>query len=622
MDPSLQKVVALLDSEECELRWAAAKILGALRLQEDAVIPALARALASDDQRLRAAALDAIAAIGGTDAYEQVAPLLEEPGDLGTRAMNAVAEMGAGVLGRLKRRFGAAGATGRRRILAIAAQLRGADGLDLIVRALDKGHADAVLALSDRLASGLGRGTMRERKAFLRRIEKFLSSAGAKRKPDSTAAAIDLLARILGNEAQEQLIGYAAEGRPPAVRRRALEALAGLAPRGLDSDLLTQVLGFLQDPDFPNVVAPAMAVLEAAKLSASHADVLLECMRGDDPALRRFAVTALGQVDTPRSAAALLEVLRGDNPDLQKRAAVALAKQTAAVAPVAEGLAEAPDAQTAWVLARILHPHAHRLKPDRVSQLATAAAAWLAPGDPRAEAVLTVLRDYHFEAIAEANIKRVKRIRRDRAAGEIVNLIRPLLRDGIPPAPSVGYELALAEIIRGRKDVVREVRLSNRGLQGLERLLHEPEFALLTRLKRDKAILTPEEYYLIGCHFAERSYADRAFGGDLLRWLVQTFPDDTSAQAAAHKLLMEGFPPPPKPRKPVSHKKTPAARSKSASGAQAGKQPAKKAAKKAPTKTAKKAAKKTARKTGGKTAPRRTKKATKKPARKTKRSAK
>jgi hypothetical protein len=613
VDPSLEKVVELLDSEECELRWAAAKILGALKLHEEAVIPALAKALASDDQRLRAAALDAIAAIGGTDAYEQVAPLLEEPGDLGTRAMNAVAEMGTGVLGRLKRRFAAAGPTGRRRILAIAAQLRGADGLDLIVRALDKGHADAVLALSDGLAADLARGTNRERKTFLRRIEKFLSSTGAKRRPESTGAAIDLLARILGMEAQEQLIGYAAEGRPPAVRRRALEALASLAPRGLESDLLTQVLGLLHDPDFPNVVAPAMSVLEAAKLNASHADVLLDCMRGDDPALRRFAVTALGQVDTPRSAAALLEVLAGDNPDLQKRAAVALAKQTAAVSPVVDSLADAGDAQTAWVLARILHPHAHRLKPDRVARLAAAAAAWLAPGDPRAEAVLTVLRDYHFEAIAEANVKRVKRIRRDRAAGEIVNLIRPLMRDGFPPAPSVGYELALAEIMRGRKDVVREVRLANSGLQGLERLLHEPEFPLLTRLKRDKGILTPEEYYLIGCHFAERSYADRAFGGELLRWLAQTFPDDTSAQAAEHKLLMEGFPPPPKPRKRASPKKTPATGSKPAAKAKATRKPTKKAAKKTTKKTAKRA---------GKPAPaRRTAKATKSAAKKTKRAA-
>ena len=606
MDSSLEKVVALLDSDECEIRWAAARILGALKLHENTVIPALAKALASDDQRLRAAALDAIAALGGTGAFEQVAPLLEEPGDLGTRAMDVVAGMGSGILGRLKRRFAGAEATGRRRILAIAARLRGAAGLDLIVRALDRGHADAVLSLADRLAADLERGTTRERKTFLRRIEKFLSSAGAQGQPESTGAAIDLLARILGIGAQEQLIDYATDA-PPAVRRRALEALAALAPGGLDSDVLTRVLGLLRDSDFPNVVAPAMAVLETAKLSAAHAGALLECMQGDDPALRRFAVTALGQVDTPKSTVALLGVLRGNNPDLQKRAAVALAKQNSAVAPVVAGLADAAEPQTAWILARILHPHAHRLKPDQVARLADAAAAWLAPGDARAEAVLTVLRDYHFEAIAEANVKRVKRIRKGRPSGEIVNLIRPLMRDGFPPAPSVGYELALAELMRGRMEVVREVRLANAGLQGLERLLHEPEFPLLTRLKRDKGVLTPEEFYLIGFHFSERAYADRAFGGELLRWLAQTFPGDTSAQAAEHKLLMEGFPPPPRPRVPVSRKKTPAVATKSA------------AKPKAPKKAVKKTAKKTAKNARKPAVSSATKKATKEPAKKTKR---
>ncbi|MHC4548783.1 MAG: HEAT repeat domain-containing protein [Planctomycetota bacterium] len=562
MDPSLEKVVALLEAEEREVRWAAAKILGALQPDGDKVVPALARALASEDQRLRATALDALAAIGGTEAYDQIAPLLEEPGDLGHRAVEVVAGMGSRVLGRLKRRFAGAGEIGRQRILTIAARLRGADGLDLIVRALDAGHADAVVRLAGPLADELSNATTRERNTLLRRLDKFLASAAAQREPESAGAAIDLMARIVGGQAQVRLRSYAAAGQPPPIRKRALEALADLAPGGrLESDLLTELLGFLNDPDFAHVVAPAMAVLERAKLNASHAGPLLELVHGSDPALRRFAVTALGQVDTARSAAVLLEILNGDNPDLQKRAALALAKQTAAVAPVALALAAARDARTAWVLARILHPHAYRLKPDQVTALAEATAAWLGPGDSRAEAVLSVLRDQHFETLAEANLKRVKRLRKARVPGEIVNLLRPLLRDELTTPAEVRYEIALAEIMRGRKDVVREVRLRNVGLQALERLLHEPEFTLMTRLKRDKAVLMPEEYYLIGCHFAERSYADRAFGGEMLRWLVQSFPDDTSAQAAAHKLMMEGFPPPPRPRKPAPK---PAARKKAA----------------------------------------------------------
>jgi hypothetical protein len=240
-------------------------------------------------------------------------------------------------------------------------------------------------------------------------------------------------------------------------------------------------------------------------------------------------------------------VLRGDNPDLQRRAALALSKQRAAVAPVAAALVDVPDAATAWVLARIVSPHAARLKPEQVAPLAAAAAHWLEAGDPRAEAVLHVLRDDHADAIAEANLKRARRIRKDRKGGEIVNLIRPLLRDGAPVPDELRYELAIAEVIRGSKDLLREARLQHPGLQQLETLLHVPDFGLLARLRRDKHLLLPDEFHLIGCHFAERTYADRTFGGDLLRWLAETFPDTSAARAAEAKLMMEGFAPPKPP---------------------------------------------------------------------------
>ena len=50
----------------------------------------------------------------------------------------------------------------------------------------------------------------------------------------------------------------------------------------------------------------------------------------------------------------------------------------------------------------------------------------------------------------------------------------------------------------------------------------------LSRLRKEKDVLTAEEFYLVGAHFAERSFGDRVFGGEILRWLVRTFPADSS----------------------------------------------------------------------------------------------
>lgn len=563
MDRWLAKIVALLDEGDREQRRAAARVLEALQPAVPEVVTALGRALEREDKRLRVRALEALGAIGGPTVVEHLLPLLDEEGNLGRRAAQLLAESDPTVLAAVRKEFQKAGPTARRRMLSVAVYSGGADGMDLIVRALQRGNTHEVLQIGERLARQMEQATARERNALFRRIDKFLASTAAGKDPDAAGAAVDLVARILGPEAAPKLLSYGAPKNPPFVRRRALDALARIASKVSFVELdLTRILGYLKESDYANVVAPAMAVLERARLSSAHATPLINCLRGNDPALRRFAVAALGQVDTPRAASALLEVLRGDNPDLQRRAAVSLANQESAVPLVASALAQADDAKTAWVLARILHPHSHRLKPEQINALARSAAEWLEPGDSRAAAVVTILTDRHMDRLAEQSLKRVKKMKKERNAGAIVNLLRPLAQNGQEAVPIVRYELALAEIVRGKKDVVREARLSHPGLQALEPLLHDPEFTLMTRLKREKHYLEPEEFYLIGFHFAERSFLDRAFGGDLLRWIVQSFPEDSSSQAAANKLIMEGFPPPPQPRPKPKPKPKPAPRKK------------------------------------------------------------
>jgi len=550
VDPSADSILPLLGSEDPELRWAAAKVLGALKPDGEGAVRALAKLLSGDDVRLRKAALDAMAAIGARPAFEEIARLLEEPGDVGRRAIEVLAGLGPDALKHLRTRLAGASETGRRRILTIAAKVRGAAGLDLITHALEAGHGESVRALGTRLAGELEAATPRERAALRRRLESFLDHADPKQQPRSVETALDILVRLNGAQAQRRLLAFAGSDRPPALRKRALEALGEVAASTkLDDEVLNGLFACLADPDFGNVVSPAMKVLATAKLSAAHAPPLLALLKGNDPALRRFAVTALGQVDTLASATALLEVLGGDNPELRKRAALGLSKQRSSIAAVVGALVGAADVANAWVLARILSPHSSRLKPEQVSALAAAGARWLEAGDPRAEAILHVLRDDHAEALATANLKRAKRIRKDRKGGEIVNLIRPLIRDGAPVPDDLRYELAVAEVMRGKNDVLREARLQHPGLEQLETLLHVPDFGLFARLRRDKALLTPDEYYLIGCHFAERTYADKSFGGDLLRWLVETFPESNAARGAEAKLVMEGFPPPKPPPK-------------------------------------------------------------------------
>lgn len=570
-DPILERIHALLRAPERETARAAARVLGALAVFTPEGVAALGEALGSSDRELRLAALDALGSIGGEAAFDHIEKALADPGDLGRRAAEALVAAGTAALPRLAARLDRADEVERRRILEVAGRVRGPAAADLVLRALELGHVDreAVAGLSGALLDA----EPGDRERIVARLEAFLEERRAQERPEAAEAAIGVLARIAETKDQPRLLALARSAPTPESRRAAIEALGRIAAAGpLDPAVVDGLFALVEDPDYAHVAAPAMASLETSRLTAAHATRLIAYLTGNDPALRRFAASALGQVDTPRSAAALLSVFQGDNPELRQRAALSLTKLRSSVGPTAEALAQVSDAQTAWVLARILLPQVARLRPEQVAALAKSGAAWLEAGDPRGEAIVALLRERHGEALREACLARVAKLKKARKPAEILNLLRPAARDGPEPPLDVRYEIALAEVAAGKKDVVREARLGHPGLAVLEELARLPDFDLLARLRREKAYLAAEDYYLIGCHFSERPHAERALGGELLRWLVKTFPEESVAQAATNKLLMEGFPPPapppasrsgtakPKPRAPA--KKRPSARRK------------------------------------------------------------
>ncbi len=545
------------------MRQAVAHVLGAIGSHDRKVVEALGNALSTDDREVQLAVLAAMESLGSAEtpapsgALDHVLPLLNAAGDVGHRAMRVVAAEGAAILPQLRKRFETADDMERRRILSVAGRVRGAGGFDLILMALEAGHADQVIALGERLSDELRQIAPRERTTLLGRVDKFLEAHQTKTgrpkgtRPDTAtaAAAVDLLGRVLGGDMREKLFQLAVPKNLPEVRHAALTALArDAADTPLSEAESTKVLSFLKDSDYTHVVAPAVYLLERTALTGAHASALLRFVDGNDPALRRFAVTALGSIETPRAAKALIEVLEGNNPDLSERAAQALARQSSAVSLIFQRLCEAPNREIAWGLAHILAPHASELRSDQVRKLAQAAADRLQRGDASAEPIVAVLTEGHLDALATEALKRVRALKNARDAGAILNLLRPLSRDGSSLPAELRYERALAELMRGRKDVVREVRLGNAGLRALEALAPDSDFGLLARLRREKDVLSAEEFYLIGSHFAERSFGDRIFGGEVLRWLVKQFPETTSASAGANKLVMEGFPPPPQPQ--------------------------------------------------------------------------
>jgi HEAT repeat protein len=134
-------------------------------------------------------------------------------------------------------------------------------------------------------------------------------------------AALGALARLGALTAAD--VAAALGDGPPALRRRAVEAAAGVGGKGSRSTLVRAVTGALDDPDPLVVVGTAWFLAERRHRAA--VPLLVTTATGHpDVRCREAAVAALGAIGDPVGLPAVLTAL-GDKPTVRRRATVALA---------------------------------------------------------------------------------------------------------------------------------------------------------------------------------------------------------------------------------------------------------------------------------------------------------
>ena len=179
MDASLERICALLSADNPEIRTAAARVLGALAPKDRrwSSGPSARPFRVPDRDPAGVPRLTRSAVSGVPMLYDRRdRRFLSVEGDLGRRAMEVVSEMGRPVLGALKKRLvrGGRGGTASHPFPSPRA-CAGAPAWTLILHALEKGFAEHVVSAGRRLAEELSGASIREKKALIARLEKFLA---------------------------------------------------------------------------------------------------------------------------------------------------------------------------------------------------------------------------------------------------------------------------------------------------------------------------------------------------------------------------------------------------------------------------------------------------------------
>ncbi|HSZ81213.1 MAG TPA: HEAT repeat domain-containing protein [Polyangia bacterium] len=533
-----KKLAALLASDAAERQIAAAIVVGELGLRDPALVSGLVALLEGGMPPLQRHAAEALARLAPPKALPHLVPLLGSR-DEGVRraAAAAVGAFGDAALPALRARLAATDGDERRAVEEALARVGGTAAISTLLGGLDVGDVEEARAATLAARQRIKDADARERRAYLTEVKHFLGLAKTKASVAATVAALRVLGFLEDGSVVPLLVAHATGGkRAPEVREEALIALRFLGrtngarkPDAAATKAATAValeLAVVAETAPLPTARAAMYTLACLPLPAALAPRLAKLAAHPEPERARLATERLAQMPGPDASRALGRVLLATKERaLAEAAATALAARPDAGVVLARALLDAPDADRAVLLARLLRPHLAAVDAKTTRAVRDAALARLAADAPAWEPLLQVAREADPKATAAALRDAGEKLRKGKPTRALVAL-RALGR-GAEATPDDGYAWATLELAQGRRDEALTIfgQLTERG------------FDLAAALRRDRA-LDAEARYQIGFHFAERRHP---VGEEILTAVAEAAGRTKVGQMARAKLRSAGY---------------------------------------------------------------------------------
>src|SRR5450432_261051 len=535
-----KKLAALLASEATERQIAAAIVVGELGLRDPALVSGLVALTASGLPPLQRHAAEALGRLATPKALPHLLPLLGAR-DEGVRraAADAVGAFGEAAVPALRARLASAEGDERRAVEEALARVGGEAAISTLLEGLGTASVEEARAATLVARQRIKDADAKEKRAYLADVKRFLGLKKTKASAAATVAALRVLGFLEDGGTVPLLLEHAMGGkRAPEVREEALIALRFLGRAGgkpaeaaraakAAGPVAAKITSIAETAPLPTARA-ALYTLACLPLPGALAARLGKLAAHPEAERARLATERLAQMPGPEASRALGQLLQAtDERALAEAAATALSTRPDAGAVLARAVLDAPDAERAGLLARLLRPHLRALDGKTTRALRVAAIERLAAGAPAPtwEPLLQVAREADPEGTALALREAGAKLRKGKPERALAAL-RALGR-GANATPDDGYAWATLELGAGRRDEAFTIfgQLTERG------------FDLAAALRRDRG-LDAETRYQIGFHFAERRHP---VGEEILSAVAEAGGRTKVGQMARAKLRSAGY---------------------------------------------------------------------------------
>ena len=538
MDKVIQSICGMLQSPDGMRRCAAAMVIAELRPKEPAIVKALGDTLKDANQLLTRYVLEAFEAIGTRAVVPYVLPLLDAPEtETKLRAAAIIARAGGDNVASLRDQFVKANAQQKRVLVDILARIHNRDAMQLILDVLFDPDFELVKEACQAVRRHITDAEPKDRAALHRQVVKFMTTKRVKKDDRVLTSCLLLVGYIGATDARRILLKYTTSKNLGYIRRNALIGLKGLAYTGAAvNQMARQMLKYLGEPDYPNVVQNALDIIEKLPLGKSYDAQWRKLLKSKHPSVRAFATRKLASNDNAAGNRLMMTLLAHADTQVSEIAAGALARHKGATKLLLAALARERKTERAWRLAKILKPHSPSVDKKTAKKFVALASRALEAGEPRHETLLYFLRNID-QKLADGVYREVGlKYKKARKWAKAVDCLKQIARsEGLDA--ELRYELSVCNIKQSAKDLAQHLRAEDYALRGFQALLQDKAFKLFDRLKKERALDAADLFY-IGFHFSEGSGAELKFGRKMLEYVAKRWSKAKEGKAARNKLKL------------------------------------------------------------------------------------
>ncbi|HEX7899017.1 MAG TPA: HEAT repeat domain-containing protein [Planctomycetota bacterium] len=536
----IDRLCKLLDDGDAELQIAVARVLRELKPKDAAVRKSLGGALKSQNEMVRLYALEALAAIDVQAALPILIPLLTASENVRTRATQIVIAAGAAAAGALTAACEAKDPQVRKAALDLLSKLPGVDISDTLFAALLDTDLQVIQKAAAAYRQKIGTMAAGEKAKALKKVLEFLASSKVQKAKTPLPSCLHLAGAFREASAAKDVVRYVDKKQPSEVRAAALVALGELPLEGKEArDVAAKLMPLLDEEDFHRIVKPALDVLWKIPPSPKDAPRLMKLQKTGGPAVRAFAVKALGSVGNVDAGEALLESLWSDDPRLSETASGAFRSNPDYVPLLAKALDKQEDMQKAFKVVHLLTQFKNVLDKGLVKKFLAKALSMLDRRESGFQAYFEVVRAAGPDLAKKEVLAKGRELLKKGKFEEAERALRLLQRDDLA-APESDLALAAAQLRQQRLDLAGSGRDQGHAIQLVQKLARKEGFPLLKQLEKEAAMFTPEGLLYVGFALVERQGDGRELGGDILKLVAKKFGGKEAGKVAKQKLKTQG----------------------------------------------------------------------------------